>query len=240
MWDCIIEKFDSIVQYSSFSQLNKKFREMIEKKIEKKKEGWGMKESFCPFKEQLTLQKILEETKQKENKKNFKLIYLASKDGFGAAEFHEKCDEKEKVVVLIKANNFIFGGYNPECWRSRSHFYIGNSESFIFSLSNPENRPLKFVNIKPSESIYDEVSFGPSFGGGNDICISNNSNLEDSFNYTYLGSTYQGDKIENFNFFFKYIFNLKKDVAMNINLMKPKRFYVALLDFVYKILKFIN
>jgi hypothetical protein len=36
-------------------------------------------------------------------------LYKATIDGFGASDFHKKCNGKQKVLILIKANNFVFG-----------------------------------------------------------------------------------------------------------------------------------
>ena len=47
---------------------------------------------------------------------NWNLCYRASRDGWGAQEFHRHCDNKGPTVVLIKANDYIFGGYADEPW----------------------------------------------------------------------------------------------------------------------------
>ena len=39
------------------------------------------------------------------------LCYRASRDGWDAQDFHRHCDNKGPTVVLVKANNYIFGGY---------------------------------------------------------------------------------------------------------------------------------
>ena len=83
------------------------------------------------------------------------------------------------------------GGYNSECWNSRYYDYIYTEESFIFSLSNPENRPVKFECVFPRFSIFDDSSFGPCFGKGKDIFISNNSNICEN-SYSNLEITYEG------------------------------------------------
>eukprot|EP01084_Bolivina_argentea_P167729 291039_1 len=44
--------------------------------------------------------------------KTFKLIYRGSRDGWKSLDFHNKCDNKGKTVVLIYANtNNVFGAY---------------------------------------------------------------------------------------------------------------------------------
>ena len=44
------------------------------------------------------------------------LCYRASQDGWSAQDFHRHCDNKGPTVVLIKANNCIFGGYTDKNW----------------------------------------------------------------------------------------------------------------------------
>ena len=40
----------------------------------------------------------------------WKLIFKASKDGFSANAFHQKCDNKGKTITVVSANGYIFGG----------------------------------------------------------------------------------------------------------------------------------
>jgi hypothetical protein len=44
------------------------------------------------------------------------LCYRASQDGWRAQDFHRHCDNKGPTVVLVKANNCIFGGYTDQNW----------------------------------------------------------------------------------------------------------------------------
>ncbi len=43
-------------------------------------------------------------------------MYVGSKDGFSSKDFHGKCDKKPNTLVLIKANNYWFGGYTTYQW----------------------------------------------------------------------------------------------------------------------------
>ncbi|PKC58087.1 hypothetical protein RhiirA1_471508 [Rhizophagus irregularis] len=130
----------------------------------------------------------------------FKLIYRASRDGFGINNFHKNCDNKESTVVIIKIRNSgeIIGGYNPLEWRSikieddetsrlLSHnqdFYndykCKASNSFIFSLTN-QNFPILSQISSKKEAIIWCRNKGPCFGL-RDLCIkplrpSNNFNV---------------------------------------------------------------
>jgi hypothetical protein len=44
------------------------------------------------------------------------LCYRASRDGWSVQEFHKHCDNKGPTVVLVKANDCIFGGYTDQHW----------------------------------------------------------------------------------------------------------------------------
>jgi hypothetical protein len=65
--------------------------------------------------------------------------------------------------------------------------------SFIFSLRNKENLPPFKAPLKSNSSpyaIYCSTSYGPSFGGGHDLHISNNA-ASNTGSYTGFGSYYQ-------------------------------------------------
>ena len=46
------------------------------------------------------------------------LCYRASRNGWRAQDFHSHCDNKGPTVVLVKANDCIFGGYTDQHWTS--------------------------------------------------------------------------------------------------------------------------
>ena len=66
-------------------------------------------------------------------------------------------------------------------------------ESFLFSLVNPSgDTPTKFP-LKGTENqygIYCDGSYGPTFGEGSDLRISNSAN-ENTDSYSELGNTYE-------------------------------------------------
>lgn len=88
------------------------------KKEEEEKKIKGLENSILTVKEMEILKKFLDENDLISNF-NYLPLYLASVHGFRAHDFHRRCDGKEKLLVLIKANNFVFGGYNPLSWNSR-------------------------------------------------------------------------------------------------------------------------
>ncbi|EFC36938.1 predicted protein [Naegleria gruberi] len=123
-----------------------------------------------------------------------RLLFRASENGFTGSDFHSKCDAKGRTVTIIKSTNgAIFGGYAATSWTSNSS-YCFDSNCFLFSIisGSGEERFTKMKNdgIHHSNtySIYCNPNQGPSFGGGHDICISNNPKAQE--NYSNLGHSF--------------------------------------------------
>jgi len=127
--------------------------------------------------------------------KNWKLVYKASKDGWDAFSFHSKVDNKgESVTVIEDTKGNLFGGYTPILWRSCGN-YVYDNKTFLFSFKNPvDSGPMIFRNTGPyagsTYSIYDLSSYGPTFGGGNDVFVCSNSNSTDG-SYCNLGHSFE-------------------------------------------------
>ena len=49
----------------------------------------------------------------------WRLLFRASRDGFAAATFHSKCDNKGPTVTIVKSGNNIFGGYTEVSWKGK-------------------------------------------------------------------------------------------------------------------------
>ena len=83
------------------------------------------------------------------------LLYRASFDGFGAKDFHLKCDGVKDTLTIIKTTqSYIFGGFTNIAWDSSNKSKIDHN-AFIFSLVNKENKPIKikFDSINGRYSI---------------------------------------------------------------------------------------
>ena len=101
-----------------------------------------------------------------DSKTRFRLLYRASRDGFTAADFHAKCDNKAKTLTIIKSLNAnIFGGFTSKPWDG----YNGNKEdpsAFIFSMVNkykePRRMPIRAASVK--QAIWCGEEYGPRFG----------------------------------------------------------------------------
>ena len=124
------------------------------------------------------------------------LLYRASKDGFEAASFHAKCDDKPNTLVVIKSENGnIFGGYTEQSWSGR--MWKNDPNSFIFSLVNKDNKPIKIKVTENKYSIGTYETCGPAFGGNvlnnelssGDIYISDKSNLN-AYSSSNLGNCF--------------------------------------------------
>ncbi|RIA78887.1 hypothetical protein C1645_746273, partial [Glomus cerebriforme] len=88
---------------------------------------------------------------------SFNLLYRASQDGMGLEEFHEKCDNKEKTLVVakVKDSEQLVGGYNPLVWDKNGGWENGEN-SFLFSFVNRkkiETAKLGINNNKEDQEI---------------------------------------------------------------------------------------
>jgi len=134
------------------------------------------------------------------------LIYHASQDGFEGTNFHLKCDNKPNTLIIIKSENGnVFGGYTEQSWIGETDcVYKADPNSFIFSLINLDNNPLK-IKWSRNEGIYCNKNFGPVFGGGPEIGENHDIRIEDQSNtsansYSNLGHSYtHPDYIEGSN-----------------------------------------
>ena len=128
---------------------------------------------------------------------SWQLKYQGTKDGFTASAFHSKCDNLGPSLTIIKTNTgHIFGGFTSISWNSTGNYYK-DSNAFIFTIVNPHNIPPTKYLITNSSAIYCGSSYGPTFGGGHDICITNNANQStssySSFPSSFLDSTGKGN-----------------------------------------------
>ena len=69
---------------------------------------------------------------------------------------------------------------------------MSSVNAFLFSLKNKDNlKPFKAAVHRNSQNAFHHYSdYGPSFGGGHGLHISNNANLNTG-SYTNFGYTYQ-------------------------------------------------
>ncbi|XP_015756475.1 PREDICTED: hemicentin-2-like isoform X1 [Acropora digitifera] len=127
------------------------------------------------------------------SRSRFVRCWRAKTDGWAASTFHSNCDGKGPTVTIIQVGNYIFGGYTDVSWSNPSSCgYASSSKSFLYSLYNINGfSPVK-LQIKSGlqiNAIYRCSRYGPTFGGGHDIHISNNA-ASNRNSYTSCGHTY--------------------------------------------------
>jgi len=63
--------------------------------------------------------KLVNKDTNSENMKTISLIYNSKKDGTSSSSFHQKCDYKKDILILIRTRNHaIFGGYTKSFFES--------------------------------------------------------------------------------------------------------------------------
>jgi hypothetical protein len=147
--------------------------------------GWdsvivsGFPEIFAEFKE-----------------KKFTLLWRGSRDGFGAGEFHKRCDgHTNTLTVILDRRGNIFGGFTPVKWEpSKKEKYKADPslKSFIFTLKNPHNVPPRIFMLKAEKkdsAIICHSELGPDF---RDITVSDSCD-QNLRSFTSRGINYTAD-----------------------------------------------
>jgi hypothetical protein len=145
------------------------------------------------------LTKIPAPLKQFEEKK-WKLLYRGSRDGFRSSDFHRLCNgQANTVTVILTTKGNIFGGYTPVEWNSGGSWGYDNSQtSFLFTVKDESRRPpTTFPIVSYQYAIQGNASYGPMFGGGSDLWVSDNCQTNPS---TCQGSghTYRNTQVGGF------------------------------------------
>jgi len=107
-----------------------------------------------------------------------KLIFRASINGWSSADFHRKCDGKEATLTIVKTTqNDVIGGYSDIPWSSKRG-YIYSTESFLFKLNGRQSIRMNIRDGQSVNAVYHNEEYGPTFGGGFDLCIKSYSNAK--------------------------------------------------------------
>jgi hypothetical protein len=127
----------------------------------------------------------------------FYLLYRGSRDGFESSAFHRLCDGHPMTLTIILSDNgSIFGGYTPVAWHNSGSYTVDNTlKSFLFTLKNPNNIGARIFPLKEDQkgSAIDGASYGPSFGIGHNLHVSDQCN-NNTRSYTGgFGQTYAND-----------------------------------------------
>jgi hypothetical protein len=111
--------------------------------------------------------------------KRFVLLWRGSRDGFGASDFHGRCDGRANTLTLIldtKGN--VFDGFTPLQWEARAwngqkghHNNVYKCDdrlnSSLFTLKNPHDIPARKFALKADQrhrAIGCWPDYGPYFG----------------------------------------------------------------------------
>jgi hypothetical protein len=141
-------------------------------------------------------------------RKRFKLLWRGSRDGFGASDFHCRCDgHANTLTVILDTNGNIFGGFTPAKWESPQ--WNGNygkesnlakaddsEKSFIFTLKNGHKVGERRFGLKSEEkwrALFCDSGCGPCFGNYCDIFISDHCNANIGSHSSGFGQTYAND-----------------------------------------------
>ena len=126
------------------------------------------------------------------------MLFRASEHGFSAKAFHQKCDNQEDTLVIIRTEfGKTIGGYTHYPWKSvggdGERVNHSGRRAFLFSLDMRE----KFVPQGDYHLVNRLSNYGPVFGGGADICISDgcNNNSESLANFPWSYNRAGGNKL---------------------------------------------
>ena len=150
-----------------------------------------------------TLLNTIQQTKLNEMfgeaKQTWSLIYKATRDGFGADDFHLLCDRLGATLTVIQSEDggYLFGGYTSVSWHSKGSYACDKNNPFLFTLTNPNGiPPTKYPVIDSIFSIFGYKDSGPMFGGGPDLLVGTLSNESQAstirFPYSYEDTTGKG------------------------------------------------
>ena len=96
----------------------------------------------------------------------YKLIYRASEHGGGAEDFHERCDDFEGTLIIIKTKDEnIFGGYTSVSWDPEEGEEKKDENAFVFSI----NLEKIYFYFGKKNNILCDKNKGPCFVGMFDI-----------------------------------------------------------------------
>jgi hypothetical protein len=109
----------------------------------------------------------------------------AKSSGDTAADFHAGVDGRGRTLTVMSlTNGQIIGGYNPTSFTStRGYVQSPNSDAFLFNLVSGTQYPsTRYTQYE----VYNDISYGPTFGGGHDLYVDNSL----SGGYSHIGYTY--------------------------------------------------
>jgi hypothetical protein len=140
-------------------------------------------------------------------------LWRDGRDGFGARDFHSRCDgHANTLTVILNTHRDIFGRFTPVEWESSDDCEWKTNKtlkSFLFTLKNPHNVPAPRFALKAEtkeEALDCDSELSPSVCeiGVFDDCNTNT----DSFTYNF-GIHYTNDTGRDKETFFTGSWNFK-------------------------------
>jgi hypothetical protein len=132
---------------------------------------------------------ILKRMKNEGKKVQMTLLYKLTSHGDSASTFHNYCNNKGYTLSLIRnTKGYRCGGFTTQSWSSSGN-YRTDQNAFLFSLEYKEY----YTTYDGQNAIYDNSSYGPTFGSGHDLYISNSCS-QNSSSYCNFPHGYSGTK----------------------------------------------
>uniref|UniRef100_A0A7S2HRP4 TLDc domain-containing protein n=1 Tax=Zooxanthella nutricula TaxID=1333877 RepID=A0A7S2HRP4_9DINO len=123
-----------------------------------------------------------------------RLLHRASQDGFTASAFHGNCDGFAHTVTVARSEGgYVFGGYSGASPWGSQNAYVASEGAFVFRLGGPGGATPSAHHLfnNRSSALYCGTGYGPTFGGGHDLCIADGALLPPRTAATMaLGNTY--------------------------------------------------
>lgn len=123
-------------------------------------------------------------------------VYRATTHGFGAMAFHERCDWRPRLLVLVRAREggWLFGSFTAVGF-SPPKRYIADPAAFIFSLTNSLGRPEKLESKGTGKDLFYHASASALFGyGPSDLYICGDADMR-ACSYTNTGDSYAASSL---------------------------------------------
>jgi hypothetical protein len=116
------------------------------------------------------------------------LLYKASRDGWSAEAFHQRCDNKGATYTRAMINDGrVLGAYTSLSWSSTDQNYQNDTTAFLYD--GTTKFPAANGAWSPGQyATYTNLSYYPTFGGGHDMYISG----RDMYNNAYTFATSDG------------------------------------------------
>ena len=114
-------------------------------------------------------------------------LFRASVNGYTASAFHNTCNGQAPLFFVFKANTgYIATAYTTVAYNSISN-YGSSTTNYLNNLWNGSSISTTkyFSTIYPQYAIYDNPNYGPTFGGGHDMYIPNNCDVNTGYTYAF-------------------------------------------------------